>query len=350
MIAESTDSYENYDVTRAGRAISDFVQNDLSNWYVRLNRKRYWGNAMNEDKQSAFYVLYTCLVEVARMMAPIAPFYSDILYRDLVGQTVHLADFPKADKTKMMPDLEYSMSLAQQVTSIIFALRKRAEKNVRQPLQKAVIPVHDQTTKEALLHHKTLIETETNIKELWVVDADKSEIRLVKKIKPQFKILGKKVGGKMKDLANYISTMTQDNITAMEQNGQWECKIGDFSYTLLPEDVEIITEDMPGWLVANEGNLTVALDIEQTQELIEEGIAREIINRIQNLRKEIDLQVTDRIVVQLQKHPKIDTTIAHFNDYIASQILATSIELCDSVSSNLSMDLDGETIIVKISK
>ncbi len=350
LIAETTDAYENYDVTRAGRAISDFVQNDLSNWYVRLNRKRYWGNAMNEDKQSAFYVLYTCLVEVARLMAPIAPFYSDILYRDLVGQTVHLADFPKADKTKMMPDLEYSMSLAQQVTSIIFALRKRAEKNVRQPLQKAVIPVHDQTTKEALLHHKTLIETETNIKELWVVAADKSEIRLVKKIKPQFKILGKKVGGKMKDLANYIATMTQDNITAMEQNGQWECQIGDFNYTLLPEDVEIITEDMPGWLVANEGNLTVALDIEQTQELIEEGIAREIINRIQNLRKEIDLQVTDRIVVQLQKHPKIDATIAHFNDYIASQILATKIELCDSLSSDLSMDLDGETIVVKISK
>ena len=183
-----------------------------------------------------------------------------------------------------------------------------------------------------------------------MVDADKSEIRLVKKIKPQFKILGKKVGGKMKDLANYIATMTQENITAMEQNGQWECEIGDFSYTLLPEDVEIITEDMPGWLVANEGNLTVALDIEQTQELIEEGIAREIINRIQNLRKEIDLQVTDRIVVQLQKHPKIDATIAHFNDYIASQILATSIELCDSVSSDLSMDLDGETIVVKISK
>ena len=360
LIKEVTTAYEAYEPTKAGRAISDFVQDDLSNWYVRLNRKRFWGGEMDADKQAAYYTLYTCLKTVAQLMAPNAPFYADRLYRDLMGETsgvpenargvlgcsVHLSTWPVADEALINLDLERSMSLAQQATSMILSLRKRAEKNVRQPLQKAVIPAPDQETLEALLRVQDLIKSEVNVKEMVIVRAEDSEIKLVKKIKPNFKVLGKKVGGMMKQLAAAIAQMSQDDIATFETSGTFEL----CNYTLVAEDVDIITEDLPGWLVANNGTITIALDIELTPALIEEGIARELINRIQNLRKSSGLEITDRIAVQLENREEIAAAVTNCNDYIASQVLATSLELVDNLTNDTALEMDGYTVQCIIKK
>ena len=360
LIKEVTSAYEAYEPTKAGRAISDFVQDDLSNWYVRLNRKRFWGGEMDADKQAAYYTLYTCLKTVAQLMAPNAPFYADRLYRDLMGETsgvpenargvlgcsVHLSQWPVADEALINLDLERSMSLAQQATSMILSLRKRAEKNVRQPLQKAVIPAPDQETLEALLRVQDLIKSEVNVKEMVIVRAEDSEIKLVKKIKPNFKVLGKKVGGMMKQLAAAIAQMSQDDIAAFEAAGTFTL----CDYALVAEDVDIITEDMPGWLVANNGTITIALDIELTSALIEEGIARELINRIQNLRKSSGLEITDRIAVQLENREEIAAAVTNCNDYIASQVLATSLTLVDNLTNDTALEMDGYTVQCIIKK
>jgi isoleucyl-tRNA synthetase len=345
LVKEVTEAYEAYEPTKAGRAISDFVQDDLSNWYVRLNRKRFWGGEMDADKQAAYETLYTCLKTVAQLMAPNAPFYADRLYRDLCGETVHLSEWPKVNEALIDTNLERQMFLAQQATSMILSLRKRAEKNVRQPLQKAVIPTPDSETTNALLHVADLIKSEVNVKELVIVPAEQSEIRLVKKIKPQFKVLGKKVGGKMKELAAAIAAMSQDDIARMEADGQFTL----LDYTLVPEDVEIITEDMPGWLVSNNGILTIALDIELTDELIEEGIARELINRIQNLRKSSGLEITDRIKVAIEDREEIHNAVLHCNEYIAGQVLATSLQLATDVQGE-SVEMDGYNVNIQIEK
>ena len=346
LIKEVTAAYEAYEPTKAGRAVSDFVQDDLSNWYVRLNRKRFWGGEMDADKQAAYYTLYTCLKTVAQLMAPNAPFYGDRLYRDLTGETVHLSQWPVADEALINLDLERSMSLAQQATSMILSLRKRAEKNVRQPLQKAVIPAPDQETLEALLHVQDLIKSEVNVKEMVIVLAEESEIKLVKKIKPNFKVLGKKVGGMMKQLAAAIAQMSQDDIATFETSGTFTL----CDYALMAEDVEIITEDMPGWLVANNGTITIALDIELTPALIEEGIARELINRIQNLRKSSGLEITDRIAVQLENKLEIAAAVTNCNDYIASQVLATSLILVDGLAEGTILEMDGYNVNCVIAK
>ena len=348
LIKEVTEAYEAYEPTKAGRAISDFVQDDLSNWYVRLNRKRFWGGEMNADKQAAYETLYTCLKTVAQLIAPNAPFYADRLYRDLVGETVHLSEWPKANEALIDTRLERQMYLAQQATSMILSLRKRAEKNVRQPLQKAVIPTPDAETTEALLHVAELIKSEVNVKELVVVPAEQSEIKLVKKIKPQFKVLGKKVGANMKAVAAEIASMTQDQIAKMEQEGCYPLTTVD--YQLIPEDVEIITEDMPGWLVSNNGILTIALDIELTDELIEEGLARELINRIQNLRKSSGLEITDRISIVLEDREEIHNAVLHCSDYIASQVLATSIQLQAQAEGDQHLEMDGYNVGISIQK
>ena len=350
LIQEVTSCYEAYEPTRAGRAISDFVQDDLSNWYVRLNRKRFWGGEMDADKQAAYSTLYTCLKTIAQLMAPNAPFYADRLYRDLVGETVHLSSWPVANEAWIDKDLECSMALAQQATSMILSLRKRAEKNVRQPLQRAVIPAPDNQTQQALLRVEGLIKSEVNVKELVITTADKSEVRLVKKIKPQFKVLGKKVGGQMKAIAAAIAQMTQDDIARFENEGTYNLQIDNLqTYQLFPEDVEILTEDMPGWLVACEGSLTIALDIELTQPLIEEGIARELINRVQNLRKSSGLEITDRIILTIENHEQITSAVEHFRDYIASQVLATTITLADNAEGEC-VEMDGYSLAIKIEK
>ena len=332
LIKDVTANYEAYEPTKVGRAISDFLQENLSNWYVRLNRKRFWGGGLTDDKKAAYSTLYTCLRTVAQLMAPIAPFYADQLFRDLAGgESVHLSQWPAADDSCINAELERSMALAQDATSMILSLRKRAEKNVRQPLAKAVIPAADQTALEALMRVADLIKSEVNVKELLIVSKEDSTIQLVKKIKPNFKVLGKKVGGAMKELAAFINQMTQEQINAFEANGALTVQLSSMEYTLIPEDAYILTEDMPGWLVANDGLLTIALDVELTPALIEEGIARELVNRIQNLRKATGLEITDRIAVRIERQEAINDAVLHFSDYIASQVLANSIELADNL-------------------
>ncbi len=337
LIKDVTEAYEAYEPTKAGRAISDFVQDDLSNWYVRLNRKRFWGGEMDADKQAAYQTLYTCLKTVAQLMAPNAPFYADRLYRDLTGETVHLSTWPKADESLINKTLERQMYLAQQATSMILSLRKRAEKNVRQPLQKAVIPTPDQETTDALLHVADLIKSEVNVKELVIVPAEQSEIRLVKKIKPNFKVLGKKVGANMKAVAAEINAMDQDQIARMEAKGNYQLATVD--YQLIAEDVEIV------------------LDIELTDELIEEGIARELINRIQNLRKSSGLEITDRILVTIEDRPEIHNAVLHCGEYIASQVLAASLSLetkpvaeWQAGSGTTPVEMDGYNVMINIQK
>lgn len=349
LIEEVTDSYENYEPTKAGRAISDFVQENLSNWYVRLNRKRFWGGEMNQDKQAAYYTLYTCLRTIAQLMAPIAPFYADRIYRDLTdGQTVHLSFFPKANKKLINLQLDAQMQLAQQTTSLILALRKKANKKVRQPLRKAVVPALDEQMKLNLNHVAELIKAEVNIKELQILNSDEQTLQLVKRIKPNFKILGKKLGANMKAAAAEIQQFTQEQISTIESKGEYTLHTID--YTLSNEDVEIITEDMPGWLVANDGQLTVALDIEVTPELEQEGIARELINRIQNLRKSCGLEITDRIIITIEKNAKTNDAVMNFKDFICSQILAKELLLTDNLAEAEQIEVDDTYINIKIMK
>lgn len=347
LVKEVTEYYETYEPTRAGRAISDFVQENLSNWYVRLNRKRFWGGEMDDNKRAAYDTLYTCLKVVAQLMAPIAPFYADRLYRDLTGEEVHLSVWPTADEALIDEHLEACMSMAQEATSMILSLRKKANKKVRQPLAKAVIPVQETDMIEKLEHVAGLIKSEVNVKELQIVRAEDSEIRLVKKIKPQFKVLGKKVGGAMKELAALINGMTQDDIAQFEKNCSLECQLSSMTYTLVPEDVEIQTEDMPGWLVANDGSLTIALDIEVSEELLQEGIARELINRIQNIRKSSGLEITDRIHISIESNENINAAVMNFKEYISSQVLALGMEIVEQVKEPT--ELDFEEFIVKVS-
>jgi len=346
LIKEVSENYEAYEPTKAGRAISDFVQEDLSNWYVRLNRKRFWGGEMDGNKQAAYATLYQCLKTVAQLMAPNAPFYADRLYRDLTGESVHLSQWPKANKEMINAYLEDCMSLANQATSMILALRKKADKKVRQPLQKAVIPVADQDTLEKFKHVASLIQSEVNVKELQVVRTEDSEIRLVKKIRPNFKVLGKKAGAMMKNLAAAIAQMSQDDIAQMEATGT----INLLDFNLGMDDVEIATEDMPGWLVANEGTLTIALDIEVSKALQNEGLAREIINRIQNMRKASGFDITDRISIQIEQCDPLTDVLRDFNDYIASQILASEIKMVAKVAQPAELEIDDLKFNVQIQK
>ncbi|HPD27740.1 MAG TPA: isoleucine--tRNA ligase [Paludibacteraceae bacterium] len=349
LIKEVTEHYDNYEPTRAGRAVQDFVGENLSNWYVRLNRKRFWGGTMDADKLSAYQTLYTCLITVSKLMAPIAPFYADKLFRNLTDQhrSVHLEQWAKYDEKLIDSHLEECMRLAQQATSMILALRKKANKKVRQPLQKAVIPAPDATTLENLKYVTDLIKTEVNVKEIQVVTTEDSTIKLVKGIKPNFKTLGKKYGKQMKEIAAAVNAFTQAQIGEVEKNGQIILPLPSGEVVVELTDVEIATEDMPGWLVANEGVLTIALDIEVNEELRQEGIARELVNRIQNIRKSIGLEITDKICVQVEKQDDINAAVETHNEYISSQVLATSLTLADNLANPT--ELDFEDFIVKVS-
>jgi isoleucyl-tRNA synthetase len=349
LIKEVTEHYDNYEPTRAGRAVQDFVGENLSNWYVRLNRKRFWGGTMDADKLSAYQTLYTCLITVSKLMAPIAPFYADKLFRNLTDQhrSVHLEKWAKYDEKLIDSHLEECMRLAQQATSMILALRKKANKKVRQPLQKAVIPAPDATTLENLKYVTDLIKTEVNVKEIQVVTTEDSTIKLVKGIKPNFKTLGKKYGKQMKEIAAAVNAFTQAQIGEVEKNGQIILPLPSGEVVVELTDVEIATEDMPGWLVANEGVLTIALDIEVNEELRQEGIARELVNRIQNIRKSIGLEITDKICVQVEKQDDINAAVETHNEYISSQVLATSLTLADNLANPT--ELDFEDFIVKVS-
>ena len=355
LIKEVSAHYENYEPTRAGRAISDFVGENLSNWYVRLNRKRFWGGEMNEDKLSAYQTLYQCLVTVAKLMAPIAPFYADQLFEDLTNEngkyeSVHLAEFPKADESLIDTYLEECMQLAQQASSMILALRRKAEKKVRQPLSKAIIPAPDAKTKEQLSYIADLIKTEVNVKELLIETSEESTISLVKRIKPNFKVLGKKFGKQMKEIAAAIGAMEQGAIADMERAGVATLHLPSGDVEVEVADVEITTEDMPGWLVSNEGKLTIALDIEVTEALRREGIARELVNRIQNIRKSSGLEITDKINIEVERHEQVTDALADFREYITTQVLAQSLNEVDSIAEATELDFEDFIVKVKVTK
>lgn len=353
LVKEVTEYYETYEPTRAGRAISDFVGENLSNWYVRLNRKRYWGGEYDEDKISAYQTLYTCLETVAHLMAPIAPFFADRLFLDLnavtgkdKSESVHLAKFPTFNEALIDSNLEACMQLAQQTSSLILALRRKADKKVRQPLSKAVVPAQDETSYKQLLYIADLVKAEVNIKELEIIPADADMDNLVKKIKPNFKTLGKKYGKQMKEIAQAMTAFGKAEIVEIEREGQYLLALPTGDVKLELEDVEIITEDMPGWLVANEGKLTVALDITVTDELLREGIARELVNRIQNIRKSNGYEIVDKIVVEIESREEIAEAVKEYANYIASQTLANSVVLVDSLTN--ATELEFEDYVVKI--
>ena len=357
LVKDVTEYYETYEPTRAGRAISDFVGENLSNWYVRLNRKRYWGGEYDEDKISAYQTLYTCLETVTRLMAPIAPFFADKLFLDLnavtgknTNESVHLADFPTYNEALIDANLEACMQLAQQTSSLILALRRKADKKVRQPLTKAVVPTHDEATFNQLTYIKGLIEAEVNIKELEIIPADGDIENLVKKIKPNFKTLGKKYGKQMKEIAQAMNSFGKNEIAEIEANGQYILALptGDVELTL--EDVEISTEDMPGWLVANEGKLTVALDITVTDELLREGIARELVNRIQNIRKSNGYEIVDKIIVEIESRDEINEAVNEYANYIASQTLANSVLLVANLNEFIELEFDDYNVKVSVKK
>jgi len=349
LVKEVAEHYEAYEPTRAGRAISDFVGENLSNWYVRLNRKRYWGGEYDADKISAYQTLYACLVTVAKLMAPIAPFFADRLFLDLnavtgkdTNESVHLADFPSYDEALIDSNLEACMQLAQQASSMILALRRKADKKVRQPLTKAVIPATDEITFNQINYIAELIKAEVNIKELEVIPADADMQNLVKKIKPNFKTLGKKYSQQMKEIAQAMTSFGKSEIATIEKQGEYTLSLASGEVLLTTEDVEIITEDMPGWLVANEGKLTVALDITVTEQLFREGIARELVNRIQNIRKSSGFEIVDRIIVKIDcdGQREVQDAVNEYADYIAIQTLANKVGVEDNLQDALLVEFD----------
>ncbi|HOG20444.1 MAG TPA: class I tRNA ligase family protein, partial [Salinivirgaceae bacterium] len=357
LIKEVTELYDTYEPTRAGRLIANFVDEDLSNWYVRLNRKRFWGGEYNADKIAAYQTLYTCLKVIAQLSAPIAPFFSDRLFRDLTNtgkesQSVHLSYFPKADDSVINTDLERKMKLAQRISSMILGLRRKVNIRVRQPLQKILIPVLDERMKNDIAEVENIILSEVNIKEIEYISS--SDDILVKKVKPNFKTLGPRFGKQMKDVAATITAMTQKQINQIEAENKIVLQGASGEFEIGIDDVEIVSEDIPGLAVSSEGQLTVALDIQISEELRYEGIARELINRIQNMRKDSGLDVTDKIKLYIRRHKLIDTAVNNHSEYISTQVLAAEIvlfddqEVEDAKDVELEEDLTTQILIEKV--
>ena len=346
-----------YSPTKAGRLIDAFVNDDLSNWYVRLNRKRFWGKEMSTDKLSAYQTLYTCLETISKLLAPFAPFFADRLYCDLMSAThreafdsVHLAHYPEAKEEYIDHDLEERMSIAQKITSMILALRRKVNIKVRQPLQQIMVPAVDDEQRKHIEAIAELVKNEVNVKELNFIEGDGV---LVKKIKCNFRTLGKKYGKLMKEIANKVNTLTQEDILEIERSLKEKANyvlgvIAEQEVIFEKEDVEIINEDIPGWLVANEGNVTVALEVELTEELLQEGLARELINRIQNMRKDSGLEITDRIDILVAEYEKMNAAIEHYGEYIKGQVLADNITI--AANDGEEVDFDDFKLNIKIQK
>lgn len=352
LIKKVDKEMQGYDPTRAGRLIDSFVNDDLSNWYVRLNRKRFWGKEMSEDKLSAYQTLYFCLETVAKLVAPFAPFYADRLYLDLITATgrdnvssVHLAKYPDFNENFIDKDLEERMGMAQKITSMVLALRRKVNIKVRQPLQEIMIPAVDDEQKKHIEAVKELIMNEVNVKELNFVEGSGV---LVKKVKCNFRTMGKKFGKLMKAIAAQMEQLTQEQIVELEKSGIIQLCVDDEDITVEAADVEIISEDIPGWLVSNEGNLTVALEVELTDELLNEGMARELINRIQNIRKDSGLEITDRIAVCISPSERVEKSLARYAEYIKVQVLADELELKDN--DGLEIELDDMKANIKVIK
>ena len=352
LIKNVTEAFEDYEPTRAGRMISTFVIDNLSNWYVRLCRKRFWAGEMDDDKLSAYQTLYRCLFTVSKLMAPIAPFYADRLYGDLKAASaengcvsVHLSAFPKAEASEIDTTLEQRMELAQKVTSMVLSLRKKEHVIVRQPLQKICIPATDACQKENIEAMSQLILDEVNVKELEFVEGDMLE----KKVKCNFRVMGKKFGKLMKAVAAAVGALSQDAINELSVNGSVQVDVDGQSVEIVREDVEIVSEDIPGWTVANDGALTVALDLEITEELKNEGMAREIVKRIQAYRKSSGFEITDHIHVVLSHDDNLQKAVEAYHDYICSQVLADKLEF-GAPESGEELDFEDFKISVDITK
>lgn len=346
LVKEVTDDIEDYELTKAARAISDFVVNNLSNWYVRLNRSRFWDGDL-----AANQTLYQSLKTVAMLMAPIAPFYADMLYRDLTGSdtSVHLAAYPKADEAAIDSKLEKRMAIAQQITSMVLSLRRKKNLKVKQPLTALMIPVLDEAQKQDIEAVADLIMSEVNVKGINYVGGDAGI--LVKRIKPDFKKLGPKFGKNMKAAAQALTSLEQSQIAQFEKDGKIALTLNGEEAVVELADVEVISEDIPGWLVANDGNITVALDITITDDLRKEGIARELVNRIQNVRKSKDFNITDRIVVKITPDEHVNDAVAQFKDYIAKQVLAVAIELAPVEGTDvIALDMDDYELKITVDK
>ena len=346
LVKEVTDDIEDYELTKAARAISDFVVNNLSNWYVRLNRSRFWDGDL-----AANQTLYQSLKTVALLMAPIAPFYADMLYRDLTGSdtSVHLAAYPKADEAAIDSKLEKRMAIAQQITSMVLSLRRKKNLKVKQPLTAIMIPVLDEAQKQDIEAVADLIMSEVNVKGINYVGGDAGI--LVKRIKPDFKKLGPKFGKNMKAAAQALTSLEQSQIAQFEKDGKIALTLNGEEAVVELADVEVISEDIPGWLVANDGNITVALDITITDDLRKEGIARELVNRIQNVRKSKDFNITDRIVVKITPDEHVNDAVAQFKDYIAKQVLAVAIELAPVEGDDvIALDMDDYELKITVDK
>ena len=350
LIANVAEAYEDYEPTRAGRMISAFVMDNLSNWFVRLNRKRFWAGEMTQDKLSAYQTLYTCLLGVAKLMAPIAPFYADRLYLDLTqgneAESVHLARFPESDATLINKDLEYCMELAQKTSSMALSLRKKEEIIVRQPLATLAIPATSPALVEAVKSVQQIILDEINVKAITFMENNTFE----KEVKCNFRVMGKKFGKMMKAVAAAVAEMTQDQIATLEAEGSVTLQVEGQPAVIELADLEISTKNVPGWTVASDGALTVALDVNVTDELRREGWAREVVKRIQTKRKESGFEITDRIVVKLAKNEQVEAVVEHFGRYISEQVLADELLMVDGLSEGEVLDLKDFVTTVSVSK
>jgi isoleucyl-tRNA synthetase len=340
LIIKTTDAFENYEPTRAGRGIQSFVDEHLSNWYVRLSRRRFWKGDYSTDKISAYQTLYKCLTTVAQLASPIAPFFMDRLYQDLnaisnkdKASSIHLTDLYQANESEIDKKLEERMQMAQTLSSMILSLRKSSKNRVRQPLNKVMIPVKDEEMRSQLELIRDLILAETNVKNMEFITED-ADI-LVKKIKPNFKTLGPKYGKLMKQIVVAVNQFKAEDIQKIEANGNYDLIIDGNDVQLSIEDVEITTQDIPGWAVATSGNLTAALDLTLSDELIKEGLARELVNRIQNLRKDKGFDIVDKIHVKIMGNSDLKESIKQNFDYICSETLAESFEVVDHIESNI---------------
>jgi isoleucyl-tRNA synthetase len=357
LVAEVTARLEDYDPTPAARMIQDFVNENLSNWYVRLNRKRFWGGEMSEDKLAAYQTLYTCLETVSMLAAPYAPFITDRIFGDLnavsgrhTDGSVHLAMFPEADLSYIDKELEAMMDVAQRVSSMVLALRRKVNIKVRQPLSRIMIPVLDDGIRRHIEGVEGLIKSEVNIKEIELIEDTAGAI--TKRIKPNFKTLGPKYGKQMKQISALVAGFTQEDIARLEADGGRTMIIDGAQLPMELIDFEITSEDMPGWLVASEGKLTVALDITVTEELKREGVARELVNRIQNIRKDSGFEVTDRVNILIENHPWISDAINAFGDYIGMQTLSSYIVTSDVVvgSNVYTVEIDDIPVKIEVTK
>lgn len=346
LIKTVADHMDNYDATPAVRAIEEFTSNHLSNWYVRLSRRRFWKGEMNDDKKAAYETLYQCLAAVAQLSSPFAPFFSDWVYKNLHGksESVHLTNLITADEAVVDKLLEGQMDYAQKITSLVLSIRKKENLKVRQPLQKMLIPVVDAGIKDEIAHVQDLILSEVNVKELAFIDA------IEKSIKPNFRVLGKKAGSKMKAVAEKIATLSREQIADLEKNGCLSIEIEGQTMEILTEDVEILSAEIRGYKVASEGKITVALDVELTDNLISEGIARELVSKLQNLRKESNLEVTDKIKVKIEPHAYIKNSIISYKTYICTEILATEIDFEEPISGGAEIEVDDIKLNVQLIK